>query len=102
MLFENNDVIGAPNKILPRAARVLSAALILLYLCMFLLFSFARHKMISRLQEMMQSHCAEAMSVLTATTQNTVGNASTHERHESVRIILNFLLLQLSHQCFQF
>ena len=74
----------------------------MLYFCMFLLFSFARHKMISRLQEMVQSHCAEAMSVLTATTQNTVGNASTHERHESVRIILNFLLLQLSHQCSQF
>ena len=27
LLFENNDVIEAPNKILPRAPRVLSAAL---------------------------------------------------------------------------
>ena len=27
LLFENNDVIGPPNKILPRAPRVLSAAL---------------------------------------------------------------------------
>ena len=27
LLFENNDVIGAPNKILPRAPRVFSAAL---------------------------------------------------------------------------
>ena len=26
LLFENNDVIGAPNKILPRVPRVLSAA----------------------------------------------------------------------------
>lgn len=64
-----------------------------LYLCVFSLFSFARHKMISRLQDMMKSHCAEAMSVMTAATQNTAGNASTHERHDSVRIILHFLLL---------
>ena len=37
---------------------------------------------------MMQSHCAEAMSVLTAKTENTVGTAGTNERYDSVRIII--------------
>ena len=52
--------------------------------------SFARHKMISRLQEMMQSHCAEAMSVLTATTENSVVNAS---KHNSVRNCFTYVIL---------
>lgn len=51
------------------------------------IFSCARHKMITQLQKMMQSHCAEAMSVLTATTENTVGTVGTNGRHDSVRII---------------
>ena len=41
-----------------------------------------KHKIISRLQKMMQSHCAEAMSVLSATTENTVMTAGTNERHD--------------------
>ncbi|CAB4010541.1 Hypothetical predicted protein, partial [Paramuricea clavata] len=42
-----------------------------------------KHKMITRLQKMMQSHCAEAMSVLTAPTENTVGTVGTNGRHDS-------------------
>ena len=39
--------------------------------------------MIIRLQKMMQSHCAEAMSVLTATTEGRT--IASDERHDSVR-----------------
>jgi hypothetical protein len=42
--------------------------------------------MITRLQKMMQSHCAEAMSVLSATTENTVSHAATNERYDLVKI----------------
>ena len=42
--------------------------------------------MISRLQKMMQSHCAEAMSVLSATTESTIATAGTSERQDLVRI----------------
>ncbi|XP_028400156.1 centrobin-like isoform X2 [Dendronephthya gigantea] len=43
-----------------------------------------KHKLITRLQKMMQSHCAEAMSLLTATTENsTVGIVGAFNEHDS-------------------
>lgn len=49
------------------------------------IYIFARHKLITRLQKMVQSHFAEAMSLLTATTENsTVGTIGAFNELDSV------------------